>query len=50
MKDWTDDFVRQACLSFPNLKNYIMQCFDMGDIEQCMNLLMALEFDGRKDV
>jgi len=50
MYDWTDTFITQAIMSFPNLKNYIMQCIDMGDTEQMINLLWALEFDGRKDV
>ena len=50
MYDWWDDFIEQAILSFPSLKYYIMQCDDMGDTEQMINLLWALEFDGRKDV
>lgn len=49
MYDWLDDFVIQACQSFPNLRYYIMQCADMGDTEQLMEFLLALSYENRKD-
>lgn len=50
MFDWTDEFITQAQQSFPNLKYYIAQCFDMGDHEQCIEFLFALNYDNRRDV
>jgi hypothetical protein len=50
MYDWTDDFTKQACLSFPNLRYFIMQAMDLGDFSAVLDLLMALEYDGRKDL
>lgn len=50
MFDWTDDFIIKACLSFPNLKNYIMQAFDLGDGEQCIDMLFAIEHQNRRDL
>lgn len=49
MYDWTDDFRIQAGQSFPNLRFYIEQCMDMGDVDQLMEFLMALQFDNRQD-
>jgi len=43
MNDWTDDFIQQAIWSFPMMRYYIMQCADMGDIEQLLNLLLECE-------
>lgn len=47
MYDWTDTFCEQARLSFPTLQYYIMQAQDHGDIDQLLEFLMALEYDGR---
>jgi hypothetical protein len=42
MYDWQDDFVIQACLSFPSLRYYIAQCADLGDIDQAIELMFGL--------
>jgi len=46
MYDWTDSFVIQATLSFPHLKYIILQAYDLGDIDQLLNLLLAHEQGG----
>jgi hypothetical protein len=50
MYDWTDDFCWQACMSYPNLRYFIMQAVDEGHIDNVLNLLMAMEYEGRRDV
>lgn len=50
MFDWTDDFVLQAIMTYPHLRYYIMQSVDLGDTEQLLEFLLALNFENRKDV
>lgn len=45
MYDWLDDVRYNLILTYPSLRNFIDQAIDMGDHEQLLNFLMALESD-----
>jgi len=43
MVHFTKDLIDQLIQSFPLIRYHIMQCVDMGDTEQLLNLLLSCE-------